>query len=93
MISEQQKFTIKQILAPFNPKSIGIFGSVARGEATPDSDLDILVEFTKNYSLFDLVELEDQLAEALHRKIDLVTERSLHPFIKPYIEKDIIFLD
>ena len=93
MITEQQKHIIKNILAPFAPKHIGIFGSVARGEANADSDLDILVEFTESYSLFDLVDLKDKLSEALHCKIDLITERSLHPAIKRYVDRDIIFLD
>ncbi|MDQ3846767.1 MAG: nucleotidyltransferase family protein [Bacteroidota bacterium] len=93
MISQETIQIIQQILAPFEPKRIGIFGSVVRGEATSESDLDILVEFKKKYSLFDLVDLEDKLAEALHYKIDLITERSLHPRLKQYIDKEVIFLE
>ena len=92
MISQQQKDIIQQILAPFEPERIGIFGSVARGDAGPNSDLDILVRFTKRYSLFDLVDMNDLLEEALQCKIDLVTENSLHPAIKPYVEKDLILI-
>ncbi len=93
MITEQQKHVIKKILAPFAPKRIGIFGSVARGESSAESDLDVLVEFTKHYSLFDLVDLENKLSEALHCKVDLVTERSLHPAIERYIDNDVVFFE
>ncbi|MBD0298587.1 MAG: nucleotidyltransferase domain-containing protein, partial [Flavisolibacter sp.] len=48
MISQEAKQIIQQTLAPFEPKRIGIFGSVVRGEDTSESDLDILVEFKKS---------------------------------------------
>jgi uncharacterized protein len=92
MISEEQKQIIQKILQPFAPSRIGIFGSVARGEARVGSDLDILVNFTRKYSLFNLVEMQDALQDALNCKVDLVTEKSLHPAIKPYIEKDLILI-
>jgi uncharacterized protein len=93
MITTQQKKIIQQILAPFEPTQIGIFGSHARREATATSDLDILVDFNKKYSLFDLLELEEKLAEALPFKIDLVTGRSLNPAVKNQVDKEVIFLD
>ena len=92
MITVQQKEIIRQILAPFEPRQIGIFGSHARQEATANSDLDILVDFNKKYSLFDLLELEEKLSEALHFKIDLVTGNSLHPTVKYHVDKEVIFL-
>ena len=93
MITDQQKRIIQHILEPFLPNRIGIFGSVARGEATQTSDLDILVDFNSRISLFDLIDLEEKLSDALHCKVDLVTERSLHPSIKQFIDKDIVFID
>ncbi len=93
MLTEEQKNIILQVLAPFQPNRVGIFGSVARGEAKPESDLDILVNFTKRLSLLDLIGLEDELSFSLQRKVDLVTERSLHPQVKKYIQKDIIYLN
>ncbi len=93
MLSAEQVQIIHRILAPFEPERIGIFGSVARGEATKDSDLDILVSFKKRCSLFDLVGMEQDLEEALHYKIDLVTEPSVHPLLKPYIDKDLILIN
>lgn len=62
----------------------GIFGSFARGEQTPQSDLDFLIEFdpTKSKSLLDLAALGIELEDALGRAVDLVTYRSLNPRIR-----------
>lgn len=59
-------------LARRNVVRIGVFGSVARGEARPDSDIDILVELTGAGDLFDLVGIKLLLEEALGRRVDVV---------------------
>ena len=59
-----------------------VFGSVARGEATPESDIDLLVELPPDWSLFDLVRLERDLTEAVGTRVDVVTYRSLHHLIR-----------
>jgi predicted nucleotidyltransferase len=64
---------------------IGIFGSVARGEATDQSDIDLLVYFSKRKSLLTLVALERQLTTALGRKVDLLTEAAISPYLRPRI--------
>lgn len=70
---------------------LGIFGSVARGEENSESDIDLLIQFddAAKKSLFDLVHLEGELAEVLGRKVDLVTERSVSPYIREKIMKDV----
>jgi len=65
-----------------------LFGSVVRGEATKDSDIDMLVELPKEKSLLDLVRLEHKLEEVLGKKVDLVTYNSIHPLLKGYIYRD-----
>ncbi len=65
-----------------------IFGSYVRGEQTEDSDIDILIEFPKGKSLLDLVNLEMQLEMVLGKKVDLLTYKSVSPYLKEYIEKD-----
>ena len=59
-----------------------LFGSYVRGEETKGSDIDILVEFKGEKSLLDLVDLEMELAQLLHKKVDLLTYRSIHPLLK-----------
>ena len=60
----------------------GIFGSTARGDAHAESDLDLLVEFEQGRTLFDLVDLRDELSRVIGRTADLVTYRSLHPVMR-----------
>jgi predicted nucleotidyltransferase len=62
-----------------------LFGSFVRGENKTESDLDILVDLPRGKSLFDLVDLQMKLEQALNKKIDIVTYRSLHPLLKSRI--------
>jgi uncharacterized protein len=67
----------------------GVFGSVARGEAKKDSDVDILVRFKKPTSLLGIIHLERIISEKLGREVDLVTENSLSPLIKKDVFRDL----
>lgn len=91
MITEKEKDIILQVLAPYNPKKIGVFGSRARNEHSLQSDLDLLVEL-ENVNLFDLVELELALSQHLDIKVDLVTEASLNKHIRPEVEKEVYYI-
>lgn len=62
-----------------------VFGSVARGEETEQSDVDLLVRFSQRKSLLDLVRIEREFAEALGRDVDLLTEGSLSPYLRDRI--------
>ncbi len=64
------------------------FGSVARGEATKKSDVDVLVRFKGQKSLLDLVGLQFELEEKLGRKVDLLTYNSIHPLLRDIILKE-----
>ena len=68
---------------------VGVFGSMARGEANEQSDIDLLVEFSKPKSLLALVALERQLSEALGRKVDLLTEAALSPYLRDGILREL----
>jgi len=66
-----------------------LFGSVARGEATPDSDVDLIAELPDDVSLLDLVRLERGLSSALGRKVDLLTKEAISPYIRERITGDL----
>ena len=82
MTNNQLKVQIVPILKAAGVKRAALFGSFARGEAGPDSDIDILVEMPDKASLFDLVNLENELKDYLGRDIDLVTYEALHPLLR-----------
>lgn len=73
---------ILAIAAKHGAHNLRIFGSVARGEARPESDLDILVEMEPGRSLMDHVALMQDLEDLLQRKVDVVSERALHWYIR-----------
>jgi len=72
-----------------NVAMIGVFGSVARGEATAQSDVDLLVRFSKSKSLLALVALERQISTALGRKVDLLTEAAISPYIRDRVKREL----
>lgn len=90
MISDKQYQIIIEVLKPYDPERLGIFGSYARNEEKPGSDMDILVSFSKTYNLLQLVGIEQDLSEKLGIKVDLITENSVNPRLKKYIDQDII---
>ena len=78
------------ILKKAGVRRASIFGSVVRGEATPESDIDMLVELDKEkkMDLIDFVGIKQDLQEALNKKVDLVTFNSVHRLLKDRIMKD-----
>ena len=93
MICEVQKNIIIDTIMPFHQVKIGIFGSVARGENTKNSDIDILYQLKDAVGLLNLVRMKESLEEKLNKKVDLVSEKYLHPKIKHNIinELEIIY--
>ena len=81
--------TIIPILKSNHIAFAGLFGSYARGEETPDSDIDLLVRFDKPIGLIKLVGIEYDLSDRLQKKVDLVTEGALSPYIKPHVLRDL----
>ena len=77
-------------LASFGVKSIGLFGSFVRGEQSPSSDIDILVEFAPEKHTFDnFMDVSFLLEEILGRKVEVVTPEGLSPHIGPHILKEV----
>ena len=69
-------------------KKISVFGSYVRGEEKEDSDIDIIVEFSESKSLLELVRIERELSEVLGIKVDLLTEKSISPYLIDSIRKE-----
>ena len=70
-----------------------LFGSIARGAETPDSDVDILVELDHSQPIgLEFVQMQLDLQNLLQKPIDLVSSRGLSKYIKPYIDMDKILL-
>ena len=84
------------VLLPYGVKRIALFGSVARGQETPESDVDLLVTFEeprpRPIGLFTWVHLERELSERLKRPVEMGTDKSLRPHLRPEVERDLIVL-
>lgn len=67
-----------------------VFGSTSRGEQTPESDVDILVEldYEGGADFYRFLDMQEQLSALLHKKVDLVSANGLSPFVKPYIDQE-----
>lgn len=71
---------------------VRVFGSLARGEGSEASDLDLLVVLAEGRSLLDLVAIKQDLEDRLGRKVDVVTERSLSPFLREQVLAEAVAL-
>ena len=73
----------EDLIERYSIQSLSIFGSVARDEALPDSDVDILVEYRETPGLFEFIGLQQEFESLLGCKVDLGTPHSLKPHIQP----------
>ena len=79
-------------LARFGVKSLALFGSVARGEARPDSDVDILVEFEGRATFDRFMDTKYYLEDILGCRVDLVVPDAIKPRMKPAIMQDLVYV-
>jgi uncharacterized protein len=79
-----------QLRERFKVKTIGVFGSYVRGEQTPKSDVDVLVEFEEPIGLFEFMDLEFFLSDTLGIKVDLVSKKALKPNIGKRILEEVV---
>lgn len=88
-LSESDIQKLVEICRAHGARRVGVFGSVARGEERPDSDLDLVVRFKKPKGLLAIIRLERELSEALGRRVDLLTEGAISPYIRVRIQDDL----
>lgn len=79
---------LPQLRERYAVRSLAVFGSYARGEQTPQSDLDVLVTFDRMPDLYSFVELGLDLEEAVGVRVDVVTEGGLKPWARPSALRD-----
>ncbi|MDL1975495.1 MAG: nucleotidyltransferase family protein [Deltaproteobacteria bacterium] len=96
--NQKDKFDVLQVIREmrsdlamrFSVRSIGVFGSFARGDAEPESDVDILVELAD--PTFDhYMDLKFKLEEVFQRPVDLVMADTVKPRLKPIIEREVVY--
>ena len=89
MASDLNLQSIIPILQQNDVEFAGVFGSRARGDAREDSDLDLLIRFSKPKGFVKFIHLENELSRILNVKVDLVTERSLKEYVRPRVLQDL----
>jgi len=89
MTVEEIKQKTTPIFREFGVHSAAIFGSVARGEDRPGSDVDLLVRLGRPTGMVGYMRLIESLENCLGRKVDMVTEQSLNAHLRPHIERDV----
>jgi predicted nucleotidyltransferase len=80
----------EELAERFGVRSLALFGSVARNQATPDSDVDLLVEFNRPVGLFQFIDLQQYLERLLGGTVDLGTPNSLKPRLKDHVLQEAI---
>ena len=73
-------------------KSLAVFGSVARGEATRNSDVDILIEFSGPVTFDRFMDTKFYLEDLLGRRVDLVMPQAIKPRLKSHIQRDLVYV-
>jgi predicted nucleotidyltransferase len=86
----QRRDDIQRVAAKHGAYNIRVFGSVARGEARPDSDIDLLIEKGPQTSSWFPAGLVLELEEMLGRRIEVVTEKALHPTLRDRVLREAI---
>ncbi len=89
---KEKRQEILRIAQEYGARSIRLFGSAARGDDMPDSDIDFLVEMEDGRSLFDIGGMQMDLQDLLGRKVDIVTEKGMRPRIRDRVSKEAVSL-
>jgi len=86
----EKREEIPKVAASHGARNLRVFGSFARGEERPDSDIDLLVEMAADRSLLDIIAFKYALEDITNRKVDVVTEKALSPYLRDKILQDAV---
>lgn len=89
-ILKTKRNDILRLAAQHGAHNVRVFGSVARGEASPTSDIDLLAKMDPGRSLLDLIELSQELESILHRNVDILTDAGLSPYLEQCIHAEAV---
>jgi predicted nucleotidyltransferase len=85
---EDKRAEIGRIAKSNGATRVWVFGSFARGTASPESDFDLFIDLEPGRHLFDVVAIKQDLEDLLHRQVHVVTESSLSPYIRAKVLRD-----
>lgn len=91
-ILQAKREEILRIAAAYGGRNVRVFGSRARGEAVPESDFDFLLDLDPDRSLLDIVAIKQDLEDVLGRKVDVLTEAAISPYIRARVLEEAIRL-
>lgn len=92
MVLKERREEIIRIAAGHGARDVRVFGSLARGEAGPDSDLDILVKLDPGRSLLDIIAIKQDLEDLIGCEVDVVTEAAISPYIREEVLRESLSL-
>ncbi len=92
IVLKSKRQEIIETASKYGAKNVRVFGSVARGEAGPQSDLDLLVQLNPHHSLLDLIAIKQDLEDMLGCNVDVVTEAALSPYIREDVLREAVSL-
>ena len=78
-------------MSRYHVRELGLFGSVERDDFTPESDIDIIVDFNRPIGI-EFIDLADELEAQLGRKVDLVSKKGIKPQYFKAIQSDVIYV-
>ena len=91
-LPQDNRDEILRIAASHGARDVRVFGSLARGEARPDSDIDILVKLDPGRSLLDIIAIKQDLEDLLGCDVDVVTEAAISPYIREEVLREAVSL-
>jgi predicted nucleotidyltransferase len=89
-IIKNKREEIIRIAQSYGARNLRLFGSLARGEGTGKSDIDLLIDLSPRTSLLDIIAIKQEIEELTGCKVDLVTPASLSPYIRNQVLKDAV---